>query len=215
MKAVMISIKPKYVAKILNSEKTIEVRKVFPKEYKGWVYIYCTKDKENELLKGYKVYDREEIKYIAQGGTLTLSDFLNGKVVARFYCDKVEEIKLPYTKFGTDEWVGCESARTLQTKTLDEKELLKKSCIGVEEIYKYLNFKNSPNNVGYAWHIDNLEIFDEPKELSEFKGLQRAKATDCGYLKQCKKCGKIFNRCHLLKPLTKTPKTMCYVEVKE
>ena len=31
MKAIMISIKPKWVAKILNGEKTIEIRKAMPK----------------------------------------------------------------------------------------------------------------------------------------------------------------------------------------
>ena len=49
MKSILLSIKPKYVAEILNGEKTIEVRKRFPKDYKGWVYIYCTK--EDSLIK--------------------------------------------------------------------------------------------------------------------------------------------------------------------
>ena len=71
MKSILLSIKPKWVAKILNGEKTIEVRKKFPKDYKGWVYIYCTKDK-------------------------TFAHFLDGvqincKVVARFYCDEVDK----------------------------------------------------------------------------------------------------------------------------
>ena len=42
------SIKPKYVAKILNGEKTIEVRKSKPKsKLPIQVYIYCTKGKKN------------------------------------------------------------------------------------------------------------------------------------------------------------------------
>lgn len=41
-KAILLSIRPEWVAKILNGEKTIEVRKQFPKDYRGWVYIYCT-----------------------------------------------------------------------------------------------------------------------------------------------------------------------------
>ena len=49
MKAILMSIKPKYVAKILNGEKTIEIRKKFPKDYVGWVYIYCTKDKKHPV----------------------------------------------------------------------------------------------------------------------------------------------------------------------
>ena len=52
MKAILISIKPYWVAKILNGEKTIEIRKRFPKDYVGWVYIYCTKGKQ-KYAKGY------------------------------------------------------------------------------------------------------------------------------------------------------------------
>ena len=47
MKKILISIKPKWVAKILNGEKTIEVRKTAPKcELPCEVYIYCSKGKE-------------------------------------------------------------------------------------------------------------------------------------------------------------------------
>lgn len=31
------------------------------------------------------------------------------------------------------------------------------------DIYKYIG-----EQYGYAWHISNLKIYDEPKELSEF-----------------------------------------------
>ena len=47
MKAIMISIKPKYVAQILNGDKTIEIRKTMPKcDFPITVYLYCTKDKD-------------------------------------------------------------------------------------------------------------------------------------------------------------------------
>ena len=46
MKSIILSIQPKYVAKILSGEKTIEVRKVIPQcETPFKVYIYCTKEK--------------------------------------------------------------------------------------------------------------------------------------------------------------------------
>ena len=47
MKAILMSIRPQWVAKILNKEKTLEIRKHFPKDYVGWVYVYCTKGKPN------------------------------------------------------------------------------------------------------------------------------------------------------------------------
>ena len=155
MRSILISIKPKWVAKILNGEKTIEIRKTCPeifkhlKPYEGCsidVYIYCTKS--------------DYLGYI--------SNRYIGKVVAKFTLNKVEEIKLPYTKFGCSKWVGCEEERTLQTQTMNEETLLEKSCLEKDEIYGYLNFKHSPDNVGYAWCISNLVIFDKPKELNEF-----------------------------------------------
>lgn len=47
MKAILMSIQPKWVKKIVNGKKTIEVRKTRPKlETPFKVYIYCTKGKE-------------------------------------------------------------------------------------------------------------------------------------------------------------------------
>lgn len=57
--AILISIRPEWVEKILNGEKTIEIRKSCPKEWKDYsngktkikpepekCYIYCTKPKK-------------------------------------------------------------------------------------------------------------------------------------------------------------------------
>lgn len=74
MKAVMISIQPKWVEKIANGEKTIEVRKTAPKcEVPFKCYIYCTKNRDNEIYKRYKV-----------------DDIKSGKVIGEFVCDNVE-----------------------------------------------------------------------------------------------------------------------------
>ena len=140
-KAILISIKPKYVAKILNGEKTIEIRKSIPKgfgkEFLGLggidVYIYCTKDKKYANL-------------INRGG------FLTGMVVAKFTLNKVEEIKF------------------------DDKQVQEQACLTEEELFDYL-FINKPYHEdmhkGYAWHIDNLEIFDKPRPLQPFFDLDR------------------------------------------
>lgn len=44
MKSVLISIRPEWVEKIVNGEKTIEVRKTAPKEVPFKAYIYMTKN---------------------------------------------------------------------------------------------------------------------------------------------------------------------------
>lgn len=195
-KQILLSIRPEWVAKILNGEKTIEVRKQFTKDYVGWVYIYCTKDYKKILFEnggyGWRLNTWNKNK-----NAITTN---NGKVVARFYCDKVETISLPYyTYFGTNKWVSCENERTLQTETIDEQELLKKSCISEEQIYKYLNFKKSPKQVGYAIHISKLEIFDEPKELSDFKYWKDKSEYGCWYENK----------------LSKAPQNYCYIEGEE
>lgn len=178
MKAILISIKPKYVAKILNGEKTIEIRKTMPKcDLPIDVYIYCTKEKER-LVK----------HRLANGGiSYTLGkefsyydDDLNGKVVAKF---TLKEIRLAKYQPYVDE---------------ASKMANKLTCLTDDELDKYLNKKD-----GYGWVIDNLEIFDEPKELSEFK---RCTEKACIY-------GKCHKYMHCLKPLTKAPQSFMFIEV--
>lgn len=88
----------------------------------------------------------------------------NGKIVAEFDFE-VEEIGLGYGGKHAmfDENGYFDDYYNYMTETLDEDILLKRSCLNVEEIEKYLGNKN-----GYAIHIKNLHIFDEPKELNNF-----------------------------------------------
>ena len=166
MKSILLSIRPELVAKILNGEKTIEVRKKYPQNYVGWVYIYCTKDKKYANL-------------INRGG------FLTGMVVARFWCDNVEEIDI-YTN------------RIYETKTLNQLELLEKSCLSHCELFEYLGEDYSKKG-GYAIHISKLEIFDKPKELSEFNYWKDKSEYGCWYENK----------------LTKAPQNYCYIEGEE
>lgn len=242
-KAIIISINPKWVAKILNGEKTIEVRKHFPKDYKGWVYIYCTKDVKDYLI----YYDFVDISFDTTIGERESGYFigdkrfvnedcnnethfnLNGKVVARFYCDKV----WPMGDFTTGCWdysksieenhktwshhyeLGYVSHKYLHKyqpfldndpNTYSQEYgsmLIGESCLSQEEIYNYLNNNKlcMYGKKGYAVHISQLEIFDKPKDISEFK---RCTAKTCIY-------GKCHKYMHCLKSLTKAPQSWCYV----
>lgn len=50
MKAILMSIRPKWVEKIANGEKTVEVRKTVPKcDQPFKVYMYCTKEKTKTM----------------------------------------------------------------------------------------------------------------------------------------------------------------------
>ena len=74
-----MSINPYWVAKILNGEKTVEVRRKFPKDYRGWVYIYCTKSNKYECLEyaDHPDKDKEGMWVVTRG-----YPYANGKVVA-------------------------------------------------------------------------------------------------------------------------------------
>ena len=195
MKAIMISIKPKRVAKILNGEKTIEIRKKFPKDYIGWVYIYCTKGDKNTCLEYADNPDKnKEGKWCVTSGY----PYANGKVVARFWCNKVEEIKFinPNRTCG----FSCEISDDDCYYNINENEC----CLSQDDLYDYLQGKN-----GKAIYITKLEIFDKPKEISEF---YRIIKTDIRYcIADIEKQKPItLDAC---KKITKAPQSWCYIEV--
>lgn len=77
-KAVLISIRPEWVDKILAGEKTIEVRKTRPKlDTPFKCYIYCTQGNDARRLRGSW-----------------------GKVIGEFICDRVETIKAATEPYG-------------------------------------------------------------------------------------------------------------------
>lgn len=126
-KAILMSIQSKWLVKILNGEKTMEIRRSVPDcKLPIDVYLYCTKSKP----------------YITQQSRSKFTKLLNGKVVAKF--------------------------------TLNISQAFD-SALGNPGIYTKANFGDidvvqyGKGKILYAWHIDNLVIFDKPKELSEFE----------------------------------------------
>lgn len=190
MKAILMSIRPEWVAKILNGEKTLEVRKSYPKsKLPIEVYIYCTKG--GALL--FKEYSTNSYWAEEENKNYRPHYALNGKVVGYFTLNKVS-----------------------RTYEFYEQELLDKACLSDNELFAYLK-----HDEGYAWHIDNLVVFDKPKELSEFYGAFTHKRYEhifgnnaveldkkYGGLRQPIKGGYEYKY-----PLTRAPQSWCYVEV--
>lgn len=91
-KAVLISIRPEWVEKILGGEKTIEVRKTRPKlETPFKCYIYETQRKS-------------DTPWIDEDGHMIFRG--RGKVVAEFTCtgiDKIEPANEPYGTYDIDD----------------------------------------------------------------------------------------------------------------
>lgn len=220
MKAIMISIKPQWVEKILNGEKTIEIRKTIPKcDLPVKVYIYCTKGK-NTISYIERKGEKDWFGNIAKQTLIVTRpkyDYMNyfnetlGKVVAEFTLNTIDYL--------VDVGGGVHYTDK-DYNFLDLDNLKTNSCLTDEQIYQYLGLRKNSKyyNDGYVWHIDNLKIYDKPKELSEFYGAKEYPYKDCGdiYNIGCwESYCKMFSRgeCrfgHLR--LDRPPKSWCYVE---
>ena len=114
MKAILMSIKPKWCEKIFNGEKTIEVRKIAPKlETPYKVYVYDTK----------KAFDITDIYDLSTDVVRKVADG-RGKVVGEFVCDRVDDYTYDYCD-GVD---------------IDDDSLLE-TCLEWDEINIYANGK--------------------------------------------------------------------------
>lgn len=161
MNSYIVSIRPEWVEKIVDREKTFEVRKSAPKGVPFKVYIYCSygNDKENYMLGR------------------------RGKVIGEFICDKVEEFycaSVPYQKdnnLGYGQFVdngvykvnGWHEGVVFERKdryidTMLNNNDLKEMCLSAQELFDYIGIGKHL----YGWHISDLKIYDKPKELSEF-----------------------------------------------
>ncbi len=175
-KAVLISIRPEWVEKILSGEKTLEVRKTRPKlDTPFKCYIYCTAG---------------NLSYEVNNGMMC--NISGGKlVVGEFVCDRVETIKAATDPYGIydvdDDFVA-------QTRLVDGA------------LWDY-----GKGATLYGWHISNLEIYDTPKELPQFR--------KCCGTQDCDKCQFWENTGEYAGCLTseerrlnRAPQSWCYVE---
>lgn len=162
MKSILISIKPEWVEKILNGEKTIEIRKTAPKcELPIDVYIYCTQGR----TRGTLIKHAFDGKYRV-GNCIGSNDNepLNGKVVAKFTLNKIENFINGMNEIERER----DGKPDAEYDYFAYEKALEEACLTYEEAEEYC-----PDQSFYAWHISNLEVFDEPKELSEFFSLPK------------------------------------------
>jgi predicted transcriptional regulator len=186
MKAVLISIQPKWVEKIASVEKTIEVRKTKPNLKTPFkCYIYETKAKQIERLDGC------DITYYGRG-----------KVIGEFVCDRIDRIgkrginnNFDYCYLSLNEWGNDD----IEIEITD----IHKSCISKSELNAY----GANSSCLYAWHINDLKIYDKPKELSEFR-------KPCDRFLDCITCKRLvindFLSCD--NKIARPPQSWCYVE---
>lgn len=204
MKSVLISIQPKWCELIASGKKTVEVRKTRPKlDTPFKVYIYCTKARMPIRDNGRILMYEDDLAITNRWGQGKLVEnpcgamwdgefFLNGKVIGEFVCDKVEQGHILWVK-GQPEYY----------EKTDEKTQLT-----YRQMLDYLGEKG----IGYFWHISDLVIYDEPRELSEFWKADKcpyASENGCTYKHHCFRSGQV-KRCG--ETLTRPPQSWCYVE---
>nr|DAV05338.1 MAG TPA: The ASCH domain adopts a beta-barrel fold similar to that of the PUA domain [Caudoviricetes sp.] len=161
-KAVLISIHPEWCQKIVNGEKTIEVRKTRPKmETPFKCYIYCTKDKHLAFMQN--ASGTNLIACMNAETAIPVGGFLgNGKVIGEFICRKIDRVT-HVGSMGSSLVYPCICAPgAASVSRIDD--LLNASCLSAVGLERYL-----AGGDGYGWHISNLEVYDTPLELSEFR----------------------------------------------
>ena len=190
MKAVLLSIRPKWCDLIASGEKTIEVRKTRPHlETPFKCYIYCTGVKSMNL-RDYVVAHQ------ATGGAV---DDWSGKVVGEFVCDNVEVL------FNTNG-----NPENYMTEILPS--ILQKTALSYDEFGAYVGSRAGKNSI-YGWHVSDLKVYDKPRELSEFAVADKEAIRQCEYREfYCKKKDDwCFGECKR-KALTRPPQSYMYVE---
>lgn len=165
MKHIMISIKPEYVEKILRGKKTIEIRKSMPKDLPCKVYIYESKGREFPFSV--------HIDTIARDNASRYLDCMRGMPDIRTRKSKYGEI--PYIAYGRMKVVAefiLSYVECWRPKGLLWNKNIDKTCLTIPQLCNYAESNKKHKEHCYAWHIEDLHIYDTPKELTEF-GLKR------------------------------------------
>ena len=165
--------------------------------------IYCTKDKNNQL---YRYYGNKYGLLRKNQDVMPNPDFyLNGKIVAQFDCEKVEEIFY-------NGWWECyaNDKDDINCLMFDNEP----TCLTTNQIKEYLGDKK-----GYSIHISNLEIFDKPRNLNHYSKHNSLEISDKLYELGCNEQNcpyALEDRCDFdLCPkllVNKAPQNMCIVE---
>lgn len=141
-----------------------------------------------------------------------ISDKSNGKVIGEFVCDEI--MTYAFSDVSTD--VGIFSYYERYVKNDCDCD-----CLTDDEIIDYGNGVTL-----YGWHISELKIYDEPKELCEFSAIDNHAVKKCQnrieiyymlFDSECIKsdyyCEKNNDRCIECKHkmISKPPTSWCYV----
>lgn len=183
--AVLISIRPKWCELIASKKKTIEIRKTAPKINTPFkCYIYET--------RGFERVGNDSMNCVVGGNG-------RGKVIGEFVCDEINR----YAMYG---------------RLKDPARYMKSSPGGypATEIH-YASLQLSPTALEdygqgaplFGWHISDLVIYNNPKELSEF---MKPCTPDPDGVPLCLQCKRLVENYGCGGTILRPPQSWCYVE---
>lgn len=206
MKAILMSIKPKWCELIFGGVKTIEVRKTAPKLKPPFkVYVYCTKERMTRVPSMYAYLHKNEPRACAEYGTIVtwgeigdvivnphlaskhVSFGMHGKVIGEFVCDEKHDIQFTGTRYLINNDISLTNG------------IAKQSCLWFDDMFSYLGVKG-----GAALHITAPKLYDTPKGLSEFWTVRCTNKTG-----ECETC-EVKPAC--ISNVTRPPQSWMYVE---
>ena len=112
-----------------------------------------------KLQTPFKCYIYETRGFVEKDGIMVFR--VGGRVIGEFTCDRIYELETRSP--GGSYYANGEN----QPMT---NAVAQQSCLTLRDMHEYLKAAK-----GYGWHISDLKIYDEPKELDDFTGLRETK----------------------------------------
>lgn len=152
MNSILISSSYHECSRIASGEQTILIRKTAPKDTTFKVYIYCTN------------YGVKDLRCLVDKTKIVSSLWWSGKVIGEFICDEVEKFTIG---------------------SLRSDDIEKFTCLTYEELIKYFykpcELDGNTVKFGYALHIRDFKIYDNPKDISDFNVVDKDSIKKCEY----------------------------------
>ena len=196
MPNILMAVQPKWLAKILNGEKDVEIRKTIPECLKNGepitVWLYCTK------AEPYLRYiDGTLCQKTDSTGKWGVDEAdINGKVVAKCVVETYDYI---------------ENEPSYEEDYL-KHNLDKTACMTSDEYYAYATWAKDGHV--YALHLTALTVFDKPMELRQFKSVAFLnRPFKLSTLKDGETISK--SKWEEMARITRSPQSWMYVEVGE
>ena len=159
MKSILMSIRPEWLAKIINGKKTVEIRKTAPKcKTPIDIYFYCTAPTVKSGLPG-------------RWDTIYNPIIYNRKIVVKATLNIVVRHNLEYQIYDSRSVYSYPKGSNVPTIYMREwnEDMGRKSCMTQDQITEYIGEDNADF---YAWYISNVKVLHNPMDLAHF-GLKR------------------------------------------